>query len=128
MARSTTERAARGRPGALAYDQSYYFSTADVLDSWDACNLPQAISCPTVIVLVPVPVLVLTLTTVKHASTPHHVPYLVGIARVLTNDESLKVLLDEPTSGGPTETGRIPDRTVRRGELYKDGTEHADTP
>lgn len=70
----------------------------------------------------------LTLSAVEHAGSEHLVPDLVVVSRILTDDESFKVLLDEPTGGWATETGSVTDLTIGSGQLDKDRTEDTDTP
>lgn len=69
-----------------------------------------------------------TLSPVKHGSSEHLVPDLVGIPRILTDDESPIMLFDQPTSWRSTETSRISDSTVRSGQFDKDGPQDSDSP
>lgn len=70
----------------------------------------------------------LTLSSVEHARPPHHVPDLVGVSWVLSDDEALEVLLNEPASRGTTKSSGVADRSIRSSEFDKDGSEHSDTP
>jgi hypothetical protein len=69
-----------------------------------------------------------TLSPVKHGSSEHLVPDLVGIPRILTDDESPIMLFNQPTSWRSTETSRIADSTVRSGQFDKDRAQDSDSP
>jgi len=70
----------------------------------------------------------LTLSTVEHGRPEHLIPNLVGIPRILTDDESSIMFFNQPTSWRSTETGCVSDCSVRCGQFDKDGPEDSDSP
>jgi len=52
----------------------------------------------------------------------------VCVARVLAEEEPLKVLMDKPASWRPAEPSGIPDGAIRRFKLNKERAQHVDAP